>query len=196
MATNAENVSIWWHHHELLSLCLLTDSICFYHCFILSFSKACMPGAWGPSCLPQCNCQDEREICDRFSGNCTTGCSKGYEGTGCNLGELLTKSCHYIDVIMGAMASQITNLVIVYSTVCWGTYQRKHQSSASLAFVRGIHRWSVNSPHKWPVTRKMFLFDDVIMMLWDAALGKCISGTIISRQHSVLQYHTRYLIVH
>ena len=41
--------------------------------------------------------------------------------------------------------------------------QRKHQSSASLAFVWGIHRGSVNSPHKWPVTRKMFPFDDVIM---------------------------------
>ena len=41
--------------------------------------------------------------------------------------------------------------------------QRKHQSSALLAFVRGIHRWPVNSPHTWPVTRKMFPFDDVIM---------------------------------
>ena len=44
-----------------------------------------------------------------------------------------------------------------------GTAHRKHQSSASLAFVRGIHRWPVNSQHKWPVTRKMFPFDDVIM---------------------------------
>ena len=42
-------------------------------------------------------------------------------------------------------------------------HQRKHQSSASLAFVRGSHRRPVNSPHKWPVTRKMFPFDDVIM---------------------------------
>ena len=41
--------------------------------------------------------------------------------------------------------------------------QSKHQSSASLAFVWGIHRGPVNSPHKWPVTRKMFPFDDVIM---------------------------------
>ena len=38
--------------------------------------------------------------------------------------------------------------------------QRKHQSSASLAFVREIHRWPVNSPHKWPVTLKIFPFDD------------------------------------
>ena len=56
-----------------------------------------------------------------------------------------------------------TNLTIVYSTVYSGTDQRKHQSSATLAFVRGIHRWPVNSPHKWPVTWKMFPFDDVVM---------------------------------
>ena len=64
---------------------------------------------------------------------------------------------------MGAMASQMTSLTTVYSTVHSGTDQGKHQSSASLAFVRGIHRWPVNSPHKWPVTRKMFPFDDVVM---------------------------------
>ena len=47
---------------------------------------------------------------------------------------------HYSDVIMNTMASQITSLTIVYSTVYSGADQRKHQSSASLAFVRGIHR--------------------------------------------------------
>ena len=72
---------------------------------------------------------------------------------------------HYNDVIMGTMASQITGLMIVYSTVYSGADQRKLQSSASLAFVRGIHRWPVNSPHKWPVTWKMFPFDDVIMLV-------------------------------
>ena len=60
---------------------------------------------------------------------------------------------HYNDVIMSAMASQITSLTIVYSTVYSGADLRKHQSSASLAFVRGIHRWPVNSPHKGPVVR-------------------------------------------
>ena len=73
---------------------------------------------------------------------------------------------HYNDVIMGAMASQITSLMIVYLTVYSGGDQRKHQSSASLAFVWGIHRWPVNSPHKWPVTRKKFPFDGVIMPNW------------------------------
>ena len=74
---------------------------------------------------------------------------------------------HYNDVIMGAIASQITSLTIVYLTVYSDTDQRKHQSSASLAFVRGIHRRPVNSPHKWPVTRKVFPFDDVIMLCCD-----------------------------
>ena len=71
---------------------------------------------------------------------------------------------HYNDVIMSAMASQITSLTMVYSTVYSGTDQRKHQSSASLAFVQGIHRWPVNTPHKWPVARKMFPFDVSIML--------------------------------
>ena len=70
---------------------------------------------------------------------------------------------HHIDVI-DAMASQITSLMIVYTTVYSGPDQRKHQSSASLAFMRGIHRRPVNSPHKGPVTRKMFQFDDVIVI--------------------------------
>ena len=70
---------------------------------------------------------------------------------------------HYNNVVLGAMASQITSLMIVCSTGYSGADQRKHQSSASLAFVRGIHRWPGNSPHKWPLTRKMFSFDDVIM---------------------------------
>ena len=65
---------------------------------------------------------------------------------------------------MEAIASQITSLTSVYSIVYSDADQRKHQSSASLAFVWGIHRGPVNSPHKWPVTRKMFHFDDVIMM--------------------------------
>ena len=70
-------------------------------------------------------------------------------------------SYHYSDVIMDEIASQNTSLTIVYSTVYSDADQRKHQSSASLAFMRGIHRWPVNSPHKWSVTRKMFPFDDV-----------------------------------
>ena len=83
-------------------------------------------------------------------------------------GPIVYRNCvieilHYGDVIMDAIASQITSPTIVYSTVHSDADQRKHQSSASLAFVRRIHRSPVNSPHKWPVTRKMFPFHDVIM---------------------------------
>ena len=70
---------------------------------------------------------------------------------------------NYSDVMMNTMAPRIIGVSIVYSTVCSGADQNQHQSSASLAFVRGIHRSPVNSPHKGPVTRKMFPFDDVIM---------------------------------
>ena len=66
---------------------------------------------------------------------------------------------------MGAITSQITSLTIVYSTAYSDADERKHQISASLAFVRGIHRGPVNSPHELPVTRQMFPFDDVIMDL-------------------------------
>ena len=73
------------------------------------------------------------------------------------------RASHYDDVIIGAIASLITSLTFVYSTVYSGADQIKHQSSASLAFVWGIHRGPVNSPYRWPVTRKMFPFVDVIM---------------------------------
>ena len=69
---------------------------------------------------------------------------------------------------MSPMASQITGVSIVYSTVCSGADQRKHQRSASLAIVRGIQRWPVISPHKGPVTRKMFPLDDVTM-IWQVS---------------------------
>ena len=67
----------------------------------------------------------------------------------------VANSTHYSvnTVKISVMGSQITSLTIVYSTVYSGTNQRKHQSSASLAFVRGIHRWPVNSTLNWPVTR-------------------------------------------
>ena len=68
----------------------------------------------------------------------------------------LFENPHYNAVIMGAIASQITSLTIVYSIVYSDADQRKHQSSASLAFVSGNSPGPLNSPHKWPVTRKMF----------------------------------------
>ena len=59
----------------------------------------------------------------------------------CQSAESHSVQCHYNDVIMTTMASQITSLTVVYSTVYSDADQRKHQSSASVAFVWGIHRW-------------------------------------------------------
>ena len=85
----------------------------------------------------------------------------------------LSASCIYCnDVIMSAMASQIISLTIVYSGVYSGADHRKHQSSASLAFVRGIHRWPVNSPHIGSVMRKCF---HLMTSLWDSTTSKGIS---------------------
>ena len=78
---------------------------------------------------------------------------------------------------MTILASHITSLTVVYSIVYLGVDQRKHQSSASLAFVRGIHRGPVNSPNKWPVTRKMFPFDDVIM--WPTRTSNAKLGVFV-----------------
>ena len=94
---------------------------------------------------------------------------------------------HNNDIILSAMVSQITGVSIVCSTVGPGADQRKHQSSASLAFVRGIHCWPVNSPHKRPVTRKMFPSDDVIMTLANfctCTLESIHSQHILSKHYS------------
>ena len=72
---------------------------------------------------------------------------------------------HYIDVIMRAMASQITGVSIVCLTVYSDADQRKHQSSESLVSVRGIRTCQVTSPHKGLVTRKMFPLDDGVMFM-------------------------------
>ena len=91
---------------------------------------------------------------------------------------------HYNDVTMSAMASQTTSFAIVYSTVYSGANQRKHQNSVSLAFVWGTHRWPVNCPHKWLVTRKMFPCDDVIKISRQGAGCKATSCFLLFRVHS------------
>ena len=70
---------------------------------------------------------------------------------------------HYGDVIMGTIASQITSLTIVYSTVYSDADKKNPSKLRVTGLCAGIQRGPVNSPHKWPVTRKIFAFDDVIM---------------------------------
>ena len=88
-------------------------------------------------------------LCDGISYSCTSLC--------CWIG------AHYSDVIMSAAASLITGVSMVWLIVWLGADQRKHHSSGSQVFARGIHRWPMNSPHKGPVMRKRFPFDDVII---------------------------------
>ena len=97
---------------------------------------------------------------------------------------------------MGAIASQITSLAIVYLTVSSDTDQSKHQSSASLAFVWGIHRRPVNSPHKWPVARKMFPFDDVIMRNDDDKDGVTYVLAIGTSRDNMNIQRERYEVCH
>ena len=82
-------------------------------------------------------------------------------------------SCYNSDIIMSAMTSQIAGVSIVCSTICSGAHQKKnkHRSSTSLTVVRGIHRCPMDSPYKGPVTRKMLLFDDVVMLLMGSSRG-------------------------
>ena len=96
---------------------------------------------------------------------------------------------HYNDVIMGTMASQITSLMIVYPAVYSGEDQRKDQSSTPLVFVWGIHRWPVNSRHKWAVTRKMFPFDDVIMGIPMRKLLEEFQGPLSQQWIASIQFH-------
>ena len=107
----------------------------------------------------------------------------------------LLECYHYNDVRMSMVASQITSLTIVYSAVYSGADQRKHQSSASLAFVRGIHRWPMNYPHKGIVTPKMFPFDDVIMFL-DSFLRRLLCHIMLYRTfQNFAEYLTMTLVV-
>ena len=94
---------------------------------------------------------------------------------------------------MSTMASQITSLTIAYTAFFSGADQRKHRSSASLAVVRGNHRWPVTSPQKWPVTPTMFLFDDVIIL---TAMGLPPGGNLGGRYLIILPYYQVSAIHH
>ena len=119
------------------------------------------------------------------------------QGTSQHSLAICSSAQHYDDVIMGLMASQIIILTIVYSTIYSAADQRKHQSSASLSFVWGIHRGPVNYPHKWPVTRKMFPFDVVIMkndLLTDGQLWnyRIVTVTLATKTSSEIRYENTF----
>ena len=147
MASNAENISIWWCHHvknNINSVFNYSPTNVKWMRFVRRYGLFWFVAGSVSHILQKLHFSHSR-ILRIPSANETT---------------LLD---YYNDVIMSATASQITSLTIVYSVVCSGTDERKPQTSASMAFVRGIHRWPTNTPHKGPVTRKMISFDDVIM---------------------------------
>ena len=123
---------------------------------------------------------------------------------------------HYNGVIMSMMASQITSLTVVYLTVYTSADQRKHQSSASLAFVWGIHgdRWIPRTKGQlrgkcfhlmtssWIIIMVHSLQYKVIMMVyynnvtiyWDVSFpGKCQIVAILQNNVWFTQYS---LVVH
>ena len=128
-------------------------------------------------CVPSGQIRSQRDYWEKcnFSTNCLIY-KKMRQGTARR-----QTLIHYSGVTMGTMASQITSLTTVYSTAYSVEDQREHRSSASLAFVWGIHRWPVSSPHKWPVTRKIFPFDDVVMKRYKLLWGDSI--TCFSKQY-------------
>ena len=138
---------------------------------ILSTVKSLSPGQWYDCPLCQWNnqkCYDDFFVSGRIGvslGNHFENLKKNKDCVMKRFDCAAGSWCHYSDVIMSTMESSITSLTIVYSTVYPGANQRKHQSSTSLAFVRGIHPWAVIFPHKGAVTRKMLPFDDVIMRI-------------------------------
>ena len=203
-ASSAENVSISWRHHGILSErhCLICSTItCACHSIDRTRQFAadrCGKLVLGTSrgnyfqtnrslkrgpifCRWHFQIQSKdslfTELCCCWGiASLTPGQSYDSHGSSAH------RIKHYDDVTMSLMASQITSLTIVYSTVYSGADQRKHQSSVSLAFVRRIHRGPVNSPHKWPVTRKIFPFDDVIMqcpcLLWGTIWTTCVISVL------------------
>ena len=123
----------------------MSPASCGPFCFSLSVLRVDILSATAHSLLSSCHWNMEWLKIDGHSSR--------------NMGTRVVEFCyntvnHYGDVIMSMTASQITSLAIVYSTVYSGADQRKHQTSLSLAFVRAIHWWPVNSPHKGPVSRK------------------------------------------
>ena len=160
-----------------LEVCSRFVFIAIYSDLYLSIVPTLPRVAW--LILGQCCIYDEhRSLHTKCRGN-FRGYRRPLRATlSCKIRWREIKYNHDNDVTMGAIASLITSLTIVYSTVYSDTDQRKHQSSASLAFVRGSHRGPVNSPHKLPVTQKMFPFGDVITNRLNQCSKQCINGTL------------------
>ena len=185
MARRADSVSMSWRHHAIietvLMICLLHKTLTkrvsgtrYYHSDIhkLYFNMRCHVSnisylrdamsnilnlSWEISrILFQYEHNDMH-----YEGKIIARPSQLYNGSSC-AGKT---SSQYIDVIMTTMASQITSLTVVNSTVLFRHRSKKTSKLRVTGLCAGNSSGPVNSPHKGPVTRKMFPFDDVIMFI-------------------------------
>ena len=112
-------------------------------------------------------------------------------------------SVQYSDVIISVMASLITGVSLFTQPFVQAQMKKKHQSPASLVFVRAIQRWPVNYPHKGPATRKMFPFDEEHVFEWittryffgDWSCTRCIMNQISNLDHRLLSITFPYFIL-
>ena len=156
MALHSSGIGVWRHDNSPYGLVVMSPSANLPRCVMPFWTHAHVFSLYDqqPSTCSRCqHCERNGTIC--WQNVCPRAAAHVLQ-----LAHLRNKIFRYSDVIMDEIAYQVTSFTIVYSTVYSGAYQRKHQSSASLALVRGIHRWPVKSPHKWSVTRQMFDNDD------------------------------------
>ena len=143
-----------------------------------------MPGTFSPpprvsdSGMHHCACVTHVPWC--MPGSLTSGSGNPkivIHGNSCIILYISITQSQYHDCRWpGDTRSQVISSISI-DTVS-GADQRKHQSSASLAFLLGIHRWPLNSLHKWPVMWKMLPLDDVIMsIMFGSYIIYCVSGT-------------------
>ena len=147
---------VYWFHHIRLSVRLWTESspLCNFHNIILA----------GPIFISYLHIVSRRCVVCKFSlQNSKFWIFAIFLICNSDFVVIWLGMWHYRDVIMGMMASQITSLTIVYSTVIQAQIKENIKAQRHWPFLWGIHRSPVNSLHKWPVTRTMFPFDDVIM---------------------------------
>ena len=173
MASNAENVSIWWRHHA-------------------DFTEV------GKHCWSLFSTREDFNYLCHLSVKIWSKIQIYFMFPRINSARLgLIYPLQWRHNGCDAIASQITGVSIVCSVVCSDAEHRHYQSSVSLAFMRMIHRWPVDSPRKGPVTRKMYPFDDVIMLpisavgwsTWSYCNAPCGGCGLQRRQlHTVFTY--------
>ena len=138
----------FWRHNDVV---FTSYAHCVESFYVISRDTPCYRKAFTRGCFATGQITTKNGILGTYLYICV--CGENANLVAAEIFKLI--SVHYNGVIIGTMAHKITIVSIVCPTVCSDADQMKHQSSASLAFVRGIHRWAVDYPHKWQVKRKV-----------------------------------------